>query len=205
MPELPLTANSSNRKMQTSYTIRQGKIQDAPVITQLIIQAMTPECCLYFCGREHSIEEFAQMMQQLVERTDTQYSYLNTLCAVDSHDRVIGISVSYDGTLLHSLRQRFIDAVSITFGKQLDGMADETSAGELYLDSLAVHPSAQGRGIATTLLDATAEKARQMSVGPLGLLVDTGNPRAERLYLRCGFRQVGTNRWGGHDMKHLQR
>lgn len=191
--------------MQSSYTIRPGKKEDAAVITQLIIQAMTPECCLYFCGPGHSIEEFAQMMQQLVERTDTQYSYQNALCAVDSLDQVIGVSVSYDGALLHSLRQQFIDAVRNTFGKQLDGMADETAAGELYLDSLAVHPSAQGQGIATALLNATAEKAQQMGAGPLGLLVDTGNPRAEQLYLRCGFKQVGTNRWGGHDMKHLQR
>ena len=145
------------------------------------------------------------MMQQLVERTDTQYSYQNALCAVDSLDQVIGVSVSYDGALLHSLRQQFIDAVRNTFGKQLDEMADETAAGELYLDSLAVHPSAQGQGIATALLNATAEKAQQMGAGSLGLLVDTGNPRAEQLYLRCGFKQVGTNRWGGHDMKHLQR
>lgn len=145
------------------------------------------------------------MMQQLVERADTQYSYLNALCAADENDCVLGVSVSYDGALLHSLRQRFIEAVSQTFGKQLDGMADETAAGELYLDSLAVLPSAQGQGIATALLDATAQKAEQMGAGPLGLLVDAGNPRAERLYLRCGFKQVGTNRWGGHDMKHLQR
>ena len=191
--------------MQPTYTIRPGKKEDAAVITQLIIQAMTPECCLYFCGPGHSIEEFSRMMQQLVERTDTQYSYLNALCAADENDCVLGVSVSYDGALLHSLRQRFIEAVSQTFGKQLDGMADETAAGELYLDSLAVLPSAQGQGIATALLDATAQKAEHMGAGPLGLLVDAGNPRAERLYLRCGFKQVGTNRWGGHDMKHLQR
>ena len=191
--------------MQPTYTIRPGKKEDATVITQLIIQAMTPECCLYFCGPGHSIEEFSRMMQQLVERTDTQYSYLNALCAADENDCVLGVSVSYDGALLHSLRQRFIEAVNQTFGKQLDGMADETAARELYLDSLAVLPSAQGQGIATALLDATAQKAEQMGAGPLGLLVDAGNPRAERLYLRCGFKQVGTNRWGGHDMKHLQR
>ena len=39
----------------------------------------------------------------LVEREDSQYSYRKTLVAMDA-DRVVGISVSYDGGLLHELR-----------------------------------------------------------------------------------------------------
>ena len=43
-----------------------------------------------------------------------------------------------------------------------------------------------------------------MRVGPAGLLVDENNPRAERLYKSVGFKVVGTNVWGGHNMKHMQ-
>jgi len=39
---------------------------------------------------------------------------------------------------------------------------------------------------------------------PVGLLVDQGNPKAEKLYQRLGFRYVGDAEWGGHAMRHLQ-
>ena len=62
----------------------------------------------------------------------------------------------------------------------------------------------RGQGIAGQLLDATKQKARLLGIPAVGLLVDKGNPDAERLYLRHGFEYVGDNTWGGHPMKHLQ-
>ena len=79
---------------------------------------------------------------------------------------------------------------------------DETQAGELYLDSLAVDPAYRGRGIARLLLEASVEKSKRMNLPSTGLLVDVGNPRAEALYNKVGFRYAGTNSWGGHGMKH---
>ena len=61
-------------------------------------------------------------------------------------------------------------------------MPDETQAGELYIDSLAVDPEYRGMGIAKQLLEATIQKSREMHLPATGLLVDTGNPRAELLY-----------------------
>ena len=62
----------------------------------------------------------------------------------------------------------------------------------------------RGRGIATLLLKAAIDKARRMGLPAVGLLVDKGNPKAEKLYTRVGFKYVGDNTWGGHPMKHLQ-
>ena len=101
---------------------------------------------------------------------------------MDGDDRVVGVSVSYDGAELRRLRQPFIDAVKEAFGRDFSAMPEETSAGELYLDSLAVEPAWQGQGIAKALLKATAERAARIGCGPVGLLVDSNNPRAERLY-----------------------
>lgn len=167
------------------------------------MQAMSEECCRHFYGDAHTAGDFHRLMTGLAGRQDTQYSYLNALCAVDADDRVVGACVSYDGAELRRLRQPFIDAVREAFGRDFSDMPEETSAGELYLDSLAVEPAWQGQGIAKALLRATAERAAEMGCGPVGLLVDNNNPRAERLYASVGFVAAGTNSWGGHPMKHM--
>ena len=83
-------------------------------------------------------------------------------------------------------------------------MKDETQAGELYVDRLAVDARCQGKGIATAFLNPTCKKAESLGL-PVGLLVDKGNPDAERLYHRLGFHYVDDGEWGSHPMKHLQR
>ena len=184
-------------------TIRKGKPGDASRIASLIIMAMTEECCLYFCGEKHTIDDFHEAMTTLALRTDSQYSYLNTLCAVNEKDNIVGVCTSYDGALLHQLRKAFIDTAWERWGMDHSNMPDETQAGELYIDSLAVDPEYRGMGIAKQLLEATIQKSREMNLPATGLLVDTGNPRAELLYHKVGFRVVDTNTWGGHPMKHM--
>ena len=197
--------------MNNNISIREARPEEAGRIADLIIMAMTEECCLHFCGPDHDIDDFRRVMTSLVARTDTQYSYLNTLVAIEETAPVpgvsapgciVGICVSYDGALLHQLRQAFIDAAIKEWGMDHSGISDETQAGELYLDSLAVDPAYRGRGIARLLLEASVEKSKRMNLPSTGLLVDVGNPRAEALYNKVGFQYAGTNSWGGHGMKH---
>ena len=206
--------------------IREATKSQATEIACLIMTAMTDDCCLYFCGDGYGVEDltsgracsrsaeqaslrrsrllaaFRKMMTMLVEREDSQYSYRNTLVAMDA-DRVVGISVSYDGGLLHELRRTFIEAAKEHLGKDHTGMDDETQAGELYLDSLAVLSEYRRQGIARRLLLATKERANRMGLPCVGLLVDKGNPIGEALYASVGFQYVNDNQWGGHPMKHL--
>jgi len=206
--------------------IREATKSQAAEIACLIMTAMTDDCCLYFCGEGYGLEDlasgracsrsaeqailrrsrllaaFRKMMTMLVECEDSQYSYRNTLVAMDA-DRVVGISVSYDGGLLHELRRTFIEAAKEHLGKDHTGMDDETQAGELYLDSLAVLSEYRRQGIARRLLLATKERANRMGLPCVGLLVDKDNPVGEALYASVGFRYVGDNRWGGHPMKHM--
>ena len=198
----------------------------AAEIARLIMTAMTDDCCLYFCGegygledltsgracsrsaeqailrRSRSLASFYKMMTMLVEREDSQYSYRNTLVAMDA-ERVVGIAVSYDGGRLHELRRAFIEAAKEHIGKDHSGMDDETQAGELYLDSLAVLPEYRRQGIARKLLLATKERADRLGLPCVGLLVDKDNPVGEALYTSVGFQYVNDNQWGGHPMKHL--
>ena len=182
--------------------IREASKTQADEIASLIMLAMTDECCLYFCGDGYGLEDFHSMIAILVEREDSQYSYRNTLVAMDG-DKIVGVSVSYDGGRLHELRRTFIEAAKEHIGKDHSCMDDETQAGELYLDSLAVLPEYRHQGIAKALLLATKERADTMGLPCVGLLVDKSNPVGEALYTSVGFRYVGDNRWGGHPMKHM--
>ena len=183
--------------------IKEAVIEQAAEIADLIMTAMTDECCLYFCGEGYGLEDFRKMMTMLVEREDSQYSYRNTLVAMDD-SRIAGISVSYNGGLLHQLRRAFIEGAKEYLGKDHGNMEDETQAGELYLDSLAVLPDYRRQGIATSLVLATKKRADLLGLPYVGLLVDTANPKGQLFYDSIGFRQVDENRfWGGHSMKHL--
>ena len=182
--------------------IVEGTKDQAAEIARLIMTAMTDDCCLYFCGDGFGLNDFHKMMTMLVERENSQYSYRNTLVAMDG-DKVIGISVSYDGARLHELRRAFIEAAKKYIGKDHSGMDDETQAGELYLDSLAVLPEYRRQGIARKLLKGTKERANRLGLPCVGLLVDKDNPIGEALYTSIGFRYIYDNQWGGHPMKHL--
>lgn len=182
--------------------IVEGTKDQAAEIARLIMTAMTDDCCLYFCGDDFGLNDFHKMMTMLVERENSQYSYRNTLVAMDG-DKIIGISVSYDGARLHELRRAFIEAAKKYIGKDHSGMDDETQAGELYLDSLAVLPEYRRQGIARKLLKGTKERANRLGLPCVGLLVDKDNPIGEALYTSIGFRYINDNQWGGHPMKHL--
>jgi len=82
--------------------------QQANKIARYIMLAMNHECCKNFAGSTHTLEDFHNMMTRLVAREDSQYSYKNTLVALDEDSKgVIGICVSYDGADLHSLKKGF--------------------------------------------------------------------------------------------------
>jgi len=182
--------------------IQEATKSQAAEIARLIMIAMTDDCCLYFCGDGYGLDDFHKMMAMLVERENSQYSYKNTLVAMDCN-KVVGISVSYDGGRLHELRSAFIKAAMEYIGKDHSGMDDETQAGELYLDSLAVLSEYRRQGIAQKLLLATKERANRLGLPCVGLLVDKNNPVGEALYTSVGFRYVKDSHWGGHPMKHL--
>ena len=112
--------------------IQQARREQADVIARLIMMAMTDECCQNFCGEGRGLDDFLRMMTLLVERDDSQYSYRNTLVAVED-DRVVGIAVSYDGAQLHQLRLAFFTMAKEFLNRDHSGMDDETQAGELYL------------------------------------------------------------------------
>ena len=191
-------------------TITKATPAHAADIAQLIMTAMTEDCCQFLAGKDHTLDDFYQMMVKLVLMDDSQYCWRNAFVAVDDEASpddiekapVAGAIVGYDGKDLHRLRRRFQEAAMADWQMDYSNMDDETAEGEFYLDSLAVYPHYRKRGIASQLLNRFIEHAASLGL-PAALLVDKGNPSAERLYTSLGFEYCNDATWGGHAMRHL--
>lgn len=185
-------------------TITQARREHADAIAQLVMTAMSDECCLNLAGEGHTLHDFYVLISRLAAAEVSQYSYHNAIVALDADGKVCGSVVSYDGGRLHELRDAFIKGAAELLGRDFTDMDDETSVGEWYIDSLAVRADQRGKGIAHKLLNAAIDRATEAEL-PAALLVDKGNPAAERLYRSLGFEYADDAVWGGHAMRHLVR
>lgn len=67
-------------------------------------------------------------------------------------------------------------------------------AGEAFVQTLAVRRSCWGRGLGTALLTALLQEAGRRGADPVLLEVRVDNSRAQALYRRFGFAEVGRRR-----------
>ena len=51
--------------MKTDVLIKAADKSQSDEIARLIMMAMTDECCQYFCGEGHGLEDFRKMMISL--------------------------------------------------------------------------------------------------------------------------------------------
>ncbi len=188
-----------------NVTIIPARDADTHHIARAIVMAIGPEIELSMAGTPERRTLVTEMFARLACRTDSQYSYLNSLIALAPDGRVAGVIVCYDGAGLIEMRRCFFDAAREMLGLEFENdLEPETDAGEIYLDSLAVFPEWRGQGIARKLIEAAAARHRN-SGKPLGLLVDDGNSRARSLYESLGFSEVGMRPFAGVSMHHMQR
>ena len=87
---------------------------------------------------------------------------------------------------------------------QIINPQDETQAGEIYIDTIAVSPDFQGKGIGSKILDYLIEEIAIKQNNVLGLLVDFENPNAKKLYEKKGFTVVGEKMLMNENHEHMQ-
>lgn len=180
-------------------TIRKAVKDDAAIIGCVVAMAIGMDGAEDYAGADA-----VRVLTEVAEREDSQYSYRNALVA-EADGRVAGAVVGYDGARLAPLRDGSLTVIR-KYHPDLEVTADETGAGEFYLDSLGVLPEFRGCGIGSLLMDAMMEQAAAAGGHRcFGLLVDPENPGAERLYRSKGFMQVGETPFFGHMMKHMQK
>jgi ribosomal protein S18 acetylase RimI-like enzyme len=180
--------------------VRKAVYADVKSIVTYLFLAM--EDIVYgFIGEADSAKGLALMLHFVADENN-QYSYQNFWVAEDD-GIVFGALNVYDGARLHELRQPVINYIRSRF---VGGFSpeDETQAGEYYIDTLGVDPRRQGQGIGTLLLQFVIDEFVTKRSKTLGLLVDETNSAAKRLYIKLGFKSIGTRVLFGKKMEHLQ-
>jgi hypothetical protein len=82
----------------------------ANLIAKAVMMAIGDEICAGFAAPDHTLADVERLFTTLAAMPDSQYSYANTLIAIDeTTNEVMGLCVSYDGAQLHTLRQRFFE------------------------------------------------------------------------------------------------
>ena len=160
--------------------IRPATIDDAPFIAWTVLVAV---------GIEHPNAKMMQSVTTLCRRTGVLYSWQNSLMA-EMDGKVVACLISYDGADYSMWRTPTFDYIAAEAKRDFRMMQPETEAGEYYLDSMAVLPDYRGHGIGTQLLKAGVEKARQLHIGKVSMVVSPENPKAQQLYESLGFKYV---------------
>lgn len=179
-------------------TIRSARVEDAATIARAVAMAIgDKEALRAYCGND-----YMAVLTQIAATKGTQYSWQYALVA-EVDGTAAGAVVGYDGDDLQSLREGTFAIVRQLTGR-VPNIANETEGGEYYLDSVGVLPEFRGLNVGRTLVKEFCNKVFATQHNCVGLIVDSNNPQAEKLYTSLGFERVGTRLFFGHRMWHLQ-
>ncbi|PVH27150.1 GNAT family N-acetyltransferase [Sphingobacterium corticibacter] len=180
--------------------IRKATPQDAFALAPILLLAM--EDIVYYLIGQQDKARAIDFLTYCIAQKDNQYSYQHIWVA-EANETILGQASLYNGADLANLRQPVLDYITKEY-QHTPIVFDETSAGEVYLDTIAVAPQAQGMGIGQLLLRHIIDFFVHNQKATIGLLVDQENPKAKSLYLRTGFSKVSEKSIFGKRLDHLQ-
>lgn len=180
--------------------IRKATIHDSEKLATLILLAMEDVVFSFLGKKDKTLASV--FMKHFTGKENNQYSYQNCW-VVEKENEVIAAANIYDGARLKELRKPVIDYIKTQNQNELD-IENETQEGEFYIDSLAVSPLHQGKGIGSEMLQFLILKYVNENKKVLGLLVDENNTNAKNIYLKMGFIKTGSKVFLGKKMDHLQ-
>ena len=176
-------------------TIRKATAADARFIAENVLRAL---------HIEETDEQHIEHLAGISSREDTLYSWRNATIALC--DGVpAGLMVAYDGARYRRMRDITFPMIRMYVGDDYHSMDDEACAGEFYLDSLAVMPEFQGRGIASALIQEMFRLQKEAGIPLATIAVDPENDTAYRLYLKNGFSKNGLITVFGTTYDRLER
>ncbi len=188
----------STMTVEPEITIARGTPEMVPLIAKCAMAAI--ERYDFADDMDDDQSEIYDWLLDICGRTDTLYSYRNTLVAkID--DEVVGCLISYPGDDYEAKR-------AFTFAA-LDGAGPsdtETGPGEYYLDTLALLPAARGHRIGLRLMESVIDYAtRELGYDRFTLLVDEDKPRLEAYYTMLDFQRDARVHFMGHPYYRMVR
>ncbi len=180
--------------------IRKANLEDFKFISPLLLLAM--EDIVYEFIGEKSYDKATEFLNAMVAQKANQYSYENCWVA-ENKEGIIGVACLYDGSRLQEFRKPVAHYIKEQFAQEFNP-EDETQSGEIYIDCVGVHPDQQGKGIGSKIFSFLIDHYVVQQKQTLGLLVDYDNPKAEKLYLKLGFKIVGEKTLVGKTLKYMQ-
>ena len=162
-----------------NLTIRKATIEDSPFVARCVLEAI---------GFENITDEILVRQTAFSQREDVLYSWRHALMA-EFDSETVGCIIAYEGRRYKWLRSITFPIIKEMCGADFSGQRDETGPGEYYLDSLYVVPKFRNCGIGSQLMLSGIANARTLRIPRVGLLVNTENPNAHKLYSSLGFRE----------------
>lgn len=181
--------------------IRPANPQDYKQVAPLIVQAMEDLACVFANTKDPHLA--LPLFEYFFQQRANQYSFEHSL-VFDQDGKIAGSVIAYDGGLLPQYRKPFLEYISTHYNVKDLVIENETMVGEIYIDTISVSTSHQGKGIGSKLLNAVITKSQSEGHQKLGLLVDLENPKAKKLYSALGFESVGKKQLGEGIYEHLQ-
>ena len=182
------------------HWIRKAKPQDAHEAVRLLRDA-ADEILLFHTGCG-TYEEAYPVLEQFYHLEQGRYSYHNFLVC-ESAGRVIGVLLSYGS----ATPQEFDESLTARLRAQGIGteIVTEARPGELYIDTCAVAPEYRGQKIGKALFAAAYDRARELKLSRISLLVDRKKQKNHDIYSKWGFADGETIRFYGHEYQYMTR
>jgi ribosomal protein S18 acetylase RimI-like enzyme len=161
---------------------RRARVDDATALAELIDRAGEgiPRCVWSLSVKPD--QDPLEVGALRAARLEGGFSYLNAV-VLEALDQVSGMVLSY----------RLDDPYDVgdpsavpSFVRPLIELESE-AAGSWYINAVAVHHNAEGRGYGRSLMDIAERLGRDDGASELSLIVATDNTRARGLYERLGY------------------
>ncbi|WP_338552606.1 GNAT family N-acetyltransferase [Paenibacillus sp. KS-LC4] len=144
-------------------------------------------------------QEAMNILADFYVEKGNRLSYEHVLVAWEG-DAIAGMALGYGGDEAAKLDAPLLARIRHQEPSYTDDYQIMTEArpGEYYLDSIAVYPAYQGKGIARALISALEHKAREAGWPCVSLIALDDNEKATALYIRLGYAEDGELELAGH-------